>query len=117
MIQKKGNKAIFNVTDEHYTSFPGSISTTITYDLQGFTILDDCWVGEIDKILVDNEGNEYNILEFKEAYSKKRYADPVYTLEIQYDGCVVDWKHSCVKLDKPVKEGTYLYIKYKSYEI
>ena len=80
--------------------------------LWGFMVLDDSWITEWNKVLTDDQGNEYQVLEHTTIRRPKRYSEPVYTFEIQDPGCVVDWKHSCVKLDKPVPVGTILYVKY-----
>ncbi len=62
---------------------------------KGFVIFEDNWITDFNDLLEDNEGNQYAVIEF---HSVKNMKGEKITL---------------VRLDRPVAEGTILYVVYR----
>ena len=80
-------------------------------DLKDFIILDSDRIKPHHKYLIDNSGNFYNIIEYKQIEEPRIITNffnhPLFSLK--------KWttvKLSCVKLDKSVNKDTTFYIKH-----
>lgn len=70
--------------------------------LKGYVVFEDNWICEFDKVLFNNKGDIYLVLDFKEI--KENVLFP-------YKNVWKEQKFSCVKLDKCVNVGDVLFVK------
>lgn len=80
--------------------------------LWGYIILEDNWITENDKILEDELGNEYKVLDFK----KLKFVEHSTSPQSIMPTVLFTVKRSCIKLDKPIKPNMLLYTKTNNYQ-
>lgn len=84
---------------------------TSLLEIKDFYVFDDSYISEHDKILVDDDGVEYNILDYREV--RDHVCDRSLS-EIETGFPMSSWrwqKRSAVKLDREAKIGQFLHIK------
>jgi hypothetical protein len=84
--------------------------------IKGFYIFNDNWITKYDTLLFDDDGNEYNVLDYYE--TEDYVCDEILFTDKEINFPINRWKErkrTCLKLDKKVYIGKMLYVK-KDYE-
>jgi hypothetical protein len=68
------------------------------YELKGYAMFDDRWIGEYDKLLYNDKGETFAVLDVKVIEVNTLIGETS-----AYCNLWVNWKHSCVKFDKNIK--------------
>jgi hypothetical protein len=79
---------------------------TTPYNLKDYPIFNDDFISSSDKILYNQNGESFNVLDFKEL-EENTLINP---LPSPHNNGWSLKKFSCVKLDKPVQIGDVFYI-------
>lgn len=81
------------------------VGVTSYLKVKDYAILEDNWITEHDKVLVDQNGNQYNVLDFIEIKENTLVMDT-----LPYYSGWVELKKSYVKLDKKINKNDILYV-------
>ena len=97
----KGNKIIY--IDDGRTS---------SLRIKSYYVFEDSWISEYDKVLCDNDGIQYNVLDY---YMTRDYVCDRLSSKLDVGYPISNWKwvnRSCLKLDMEIEIGNILYVKY-----
>ena len=83
---------------------------TTSIELKDYIMFEDRWVGKDDKILYDENGNSFLVLDFQ-VIEENTLAFPEV---MPYLSGWMMQRFSCVKLDKKVNVGDFLYTSYEN---
>ena len=75
--------------------------------LQNYVIFDDNWISEYDTVLLNENGDRFSILDYKELKENILVIDT-----LPYNTGLIERNVSCIKLDKKVNVGDVFYLHY-----